>query len=434
MGNLFNYILLLLLIFRFVGCTPENNQPALESNDFEFIFNCGAEEVDNEKHAFPEASGDSLFFGNVNALTNHVSHTGKFSLRLTREVPYGFTTHFTVGPDEYIQITAWRKCTSNGGAIAIGLNDKFHDASRKVIEKKENGWEKVFIEMYSPPHLPENKLTVFVWNVDEDIVYFDDIQIVHKNRKEYPEFSPHSILQIYTDKENLEFFNQKRKEAFQTGVLVNNDEDYAGAVVFYKDEFLNGDIRLKGDMTDHIQGEKWSFRIKLKKDFAWNNVRTFSVHNPATRGFLHEWVAHQIFAKEDVLTTRYGFVPVVINNVSRGIYAWEEHFEKHLVENSYRREGPIIRFNETLFWNRILDYNKTGYVNDVDYFNAAKITPFKEGSLADDTLKVMQVAEASKLMEQYRNLSAPVSEVFDVELLAKYYALTDVTQGYHGFS
>ncbi len=433
MDRLHKYILPQLFVILFYGCAPENNFSS-ETDGFEFIYSCSAEEVDNATYSFHEASGDSLTFGNVNARTNEVAFTGKYALKLTPEIAYGFTTEYTVGPDEYIQVTAWRKCTGDDGAIGIGSGGKLYDASRHVVEERREGWQKVFIEMYSPPHIPENKLTIFVWNIGEDTVYFDDIQIIHRNKKKYPEYDPKIALTIYTEEENLEYFNRKRHEAFQTTVLVNNEEDYASAVLFNGNEFLNGEIRLKGDLTDHIQGDKWSFRIKLKSEFAWNHVRTFSVHNPATRNFLHEWLAHQIFSNEDVLTTRYGFTPLIINNQSKGIYAWEEHFEKHLVESSNRREGPIVRFDETLFWNRILEHNKTGNLYDVDYFGAAQITPFKEGSVAADTMKTLQTVEARKLLMQYKNWSAPVSQIFDTEVLAKYYALMDVTQAYHGFT
>ncbi len=423
----------LLLIFYIAGCAFENNSKS-EEEGFEYIYNCGAEEVDNASSSFPEASGKSITFGNVNALTDKAAHTGNYSLMLTREVQYGFNTEFTVGPDEYVEVTAWRKCKRNGGAIAVGLNGELYAASRKYIEENEEGWQKVFIDFYTPPHLEENNLNIFVWNIDEDTVYFDDIRIVHRNKKKYPQYDIYTALNIYTDDENLKYLNDKRLEAFKTKVLVNDEEDYSSAVMFDGQEFLNGEIRLKGDLLDHIQGDKWSFRVKLKSEFAWNHVRTFSVHNPATRYFLHEWLAHRIFATEDVLTTRYGFTPVIVNNQSRGIYAWEEHFEKHLVENMNRREGVIVRFDETLFWNRILEQNKSGNLYDIDYFGAAEITPFKDGSVMADSMKLLQTEEARKLMQQYKRFSAPVSEIFDVDLLARYYALMDITQAYHGFT
>ncbi len=39
-----------------------------------------------------------------------------------------------------------------------------------------------------------------------------------------------------------------------------------------------------------------------------------------------------------------------VNGERRGIYAYEEHFAKHLIESRNRREGPIIKFDETAIW------------------------------------------------------------------------------------
>jgi hypothetical protein len=81
-----------------------------------------------------------------------------------------------------------------------------------------------------------------------------------------------------------------------------------------------------------------------------------------------------------------------------------------------------------------MEINQTGKSWDIDYFGAAKITPFKEGSTVSDSMKTRQAVEAQKLMLQYKNSSVPVSEIFDIDVLAKYYALMDITQAYHGFT
>ena len=421
-------ILSILVVF---GCIPKSKTP---DTGFENIYKSSAEILTENGQKFIHEGGQPLEFGNVEKRTSESAFSGEFALKLTPENPYGFTTEIDAGPDEYIQVTAWRKSSGSNGVIVIDGGEGFYTAGKFVVEENENGWEKVFLEVFTPPHFFNGKVKIFVWNNSHEPVYFDDIQIVHRNTKDYPEFDPHNALHIYAEPEHLSYFNAKRVEAFNKGVLVNEDADYAGAVIFDGDEFLNGEIRLKGDLMDHIQGDKWSFRIKLKSDFAWNHVRTFSVQDPATRSFLHEWLAHRIFDHEDVLTTRYGFVPVYVNNQSRGIYAWEEHFEKHLVESRNRREGPIVRFDETLFWNQIMEFNQTGKPWDIDYFGAARITPFKEGSTVSDSMKTRQAVEAQKLLLQYKNCSMPVSEIFDIDILAKYYALMDITQAYHGFT
>ncbi len=426
--NIFVLILFVLVAF---GCVPKTN---ITDDGFEYIYHCSGENLSDAGNSFVEENQQSLEFGNVDARTSEAAFSGDFSLKLAPGKPYGFTTEVEAGPDEYFQVTVWRKSEGQNGSIVLDGGKEFYHASKKIAEKSENGWEKIYAEIFTPPIFSVGKVRIYVWNNSQDTVYFDDMQVVRRSTKEYPDFEPQNALHIYAEPEHLSHFNAKRMEAFYKGVLVNEDADYAGAVIFDGNEFLNGEIRLKGDLMDHIQGDKWSFRIKLKSEFTWNHIRTFSVHDPATRNFLHEWLAHQIFGREDVLTTRYGFIPVILNNQSKGIYAWEEHFEKHLVESRNRREGPIVRFDETLFWNRIMEFNTTDSLWDVDYFDGAKITPFKEGSVTSDSMKTRQAEEAQKLVRQYKNCSAPVSEIFDIDNLARYYALMDITQAYHGFT
>jgi hypothetical protein len=423
--------ILVAILFFSAGCSQiqKNN-----SDGFENIYICNAEKIDSDKWKFVEAELKSQYFGNVETHTKEFSFSGEHSLKLTAEQQYGFTTDLErVNADDYIQVTVWRKNSSNNGIIVIDGGQGFYNAGKHIIEEK-NGWQKLFLEVFIPPNFLNRKVKIFAWNNSRDSVYFDDLQIIHRNKKIYPEFEGVQTLQIHAEKLDLIKLNQKRLHAFKTTVLVNSDEDYSNVVLFDGDRFLNGDFRLKGDLVDHLQGQKWSFRIKLKKEFAWKNMRTFSIQNPSTRNFLHEWIAHKIFEQEDVLTTRYGFIPIKINNESLGIYAWEEHFEKQLVESQNRREGPIVRFDESLFWQRVLETKQTKREWDIDYFGAAKIIPFKANRTAADSLLNLQLVEAQKLLLQYKNCSTPVSQIFDINKLAKYYALIDITQAYHGFT
>ena len=41
---------------------------------------------------------------------------------------------------------------------------------------------------------------------------------------------------------------------------------------------------------------------------------------------------------------------LTFNGDKLGIYAIEEHFSKELLESQGRREGVIVRFNETALW------------------------------------------------------------------------------------
>lgn len=416
----------------FVSCSSSKQNDEVE---FEEFYTCNAEKIDPQKNKFSEVSDQNIWFQNSENQSDDVSYSGAYSVKLFPGKPYGFTTEISdVHPDDYIQLTAWRRSKNEAGVISLDGGKGFYTAGKSIIEEDKNGWQKIFVEYFVPPNFYADNLKVYVWNNSSDTIYFDDLTILHRRNKKYPDFSDLKGLQLHIDDKDISMLGQKRLTAFETTVLMNSDDDYSSMVLFDGNDFYNGSLRLKGDLIDHLNGQKWSFRIKLKKDFAWKYMRTFSIQNPSTRYFLNEWLAHKIFDQEDILSTRYGFIPVQINLNPLGIYAWEEHFEKQLVESRNRREGPIIRFNENVFWQLVLETNVTKRNWDIDYFAASKIIPFKEGQITSDSLKTMQFEEAQNLLLQYKNRSKKVSKIFDVQKLAAYYALLDVTQAYHGFA
>ncbi|MEZ4949977.1 MAG: CotH kinase family protein, partial [Saprospiraceae bacterium] len=240
--------------------------------------------------------------------------------------------------------------------------------------------------------------------------------------------------------EEMAKIESKRTEALENGLLVSADDDWVKGKFWQKgeDKELDVKLRLKGDWLDHLQGDKWSFRVKMKEPNSWNRLMTFSLQTPAARYFLHEWVFHKILEKEDILTTRYDFVNLNINGNSKGIYAFEEHFEKQLVEFKDRREGPIVKFSEDGFWaHRQRFYKQFGYIPtdleaQANLMEKSDVVPFGEGKVAKDPKLNNLFSRAQDLMYQYRSGVKKVSEVFDAERLAKFFALSEAMGAVHG--
>ena len=147
-----------------------------------------------------------------------------------------------------------------------------------------------------------------------------------------------------------------RDAAIEKGVIVQQDTDTVPATVGFNGEERPAEARIKGDWTDHIQGEKWSFRIRLK-DSKILGMRTFSVQDPRTRGYLWEWLIHQAARREGILAPRSSFVNLVVNNNPIGVCFLEEHFSKELIESQGRREGPIVIFDESSVWSTYLQHH-----------------------------------------------------------------------------
>ncbi|CAM2064600.1 CotH kinase family protein [Sulfidibacter corallicola] len=147
-----------------------------------------------------------------------------------------------------------------------------------------------------------------------------------------------------------------RNQALQRGLIVQGEEDTVGVSLTVEDRPFEADLRIKGDWTDHVNSDKWSFRIGLR-DGKWRGMRVFSVQHPLTRGYLWEWVVHEAARREGILAPRSMFVNLVVNGNEMGIYFLEEHFSKELLESQGRREGPIVLFNEASFWATYLRFH-----------------------------------------------------------------------------
>lgn len=256
---------------------------------------------------------------------------------------------------------------------------------------------------------------------------------------ESPTFQP-DILKIKVTDQTKNKFNQQRKEAFKKGILIATDDHWVKGRISSKksEEEIPVKLRLKGDWLDHLRGDKWSFRIKAKTDYAWNRLVTFSVQNPSTRSFLDEWLFHQFLEKADILSPRYDFIEVFLNEKSLGVYAYEEHFDKQLAEYKKRREGPIIKLTEDLVWQGHLrqvkelgeHHHLTGR-EDAAY-DAAEIRPFKEGRTQASPTLMKNFQAAQTLLQQLKFKLKPPAEIVDIDRFAEYMAIADVLKAYHG--
>ncbi len=421
-------IIFCLLLIIFQSCKQESSLKMSKK------IICDAENISEDGKNFISIDNNELF-GNANTQSNEKAHSGKFSVKLTKRHPFAMSyTIKNVQPDDYYQITVWRYNKNNKGVLVISdkTAKKYYITTYKSIEKDKNGWQLLKIDAEVSPNIKNKNLKIYVWNNDADSVYFDDLTIVKLPGKIYPEFKE-KPLRIFIDTLGMRKLNKKRDQAFKNGVLETADDDWVKAIIFYGEDMMKAKLRLKGDWLDHLQGKKWSFRIKIRKNKSWKNLKTFSIQNPITRDFLKGYLAHKICEKEDVLTPRYDFVPVILNKKSLGLYAYEEHFEKQLVESKRRREGPILKLSDYGMWaSQKLSITKNKFYN-LPCFDASDILPFKQNKTIKSPILKQEFLIAQNLYFEYKNRLKSASKIFDIHLMAKYFALIDLTKGYHGF-
>ena len=246
------------------------------------------------------------------------------------------------------------------------------------------------------------------------------------------EANPETIS-IEIKEDDYKKLEKNRKQALERGVIINDlDGDYVSATIEYQGKKIKVKLRLKGHMTDHLQENKWSFRVKVKDKDSFMGMKRFSIQHPGTRGYIYEWIYHELMKQEDVIALRYKFIDVKVNGRDWGIYAVEENFENELIENNNRKKGPILRFNPDLYW--ISRYNELTHQNSYDEYASyysANPEAYRENKVLEDSTQKYYYFKAIALIEGLRSKNITVDQAFDIPRLAKFHAIIDLVGGDH---
>ncbi|MEZ4775767.1 MAG: hypothetical protein R3D00_21485 [Bacteroidia bacterium] len=393
------------------------------------------------------AGGDAVFQG-IETRSDDIARSGIYSAKQGGEQAYGLSYYFSdAQPGDRFKASVWRhgpKLAYSYLTVSIaGEGDlNFYQQLEAAVETDKNEWEKLELIFQVPEWYKDQLIKVYVYTATGKgtFVYFDDLSIEKLSTQALRAEAMASdtsflSLDLEIPEKGMQKIIAKRKEAIDKGIIFSTDDDWVkgGIGTFPK---IPVSLRLKGDWMDHLKTNKWSFRIKVKSPHAWNRLLTFSIQHPKTRNYLTEWVYHQFLMREDILTPRYDFLHVKINDTYKGIYAFEEHFEKQLPEFRERREGPIVKFSEDGVWlarKRGLDRRviSNSVEETLNTFEAANVETFKEKKTLESPVLSAQYDQARTLMDQYRFGEKSCAEIFDLDRLATYYAVTDICRGYH---
>ncbi len=383
-----------------------------------------------------EQSNDSALFDPVHKLhfagkkqisTAHAK-SGKHSLRLDATHPFAFGTHAVLKTRYNFALSFWQYGDSDKVFAVVQSDSSLYLKSNSVVGKDSAGWKKIQLYFSIPQTLKGKKISLYIWNVSKKTVFVDDFEL-KAHQVENLGLSD-SLLWIYTTQ--LSKIKKERQKALDRGVLKTTDDSWVKALAMWGDDAYKIKMRLKGDWLDHLYGKKWSFRIKIKNNASFKGMRVFSIQNPLTRHYLDQWFLYNVFRGEGLLAPRYGFIKGQLNKTPLGIYAYEEHFQKQLIESQKRREGPILKHSEDAFWDVVLEYKKNDKWYNYPIYEASKIMPFSEGKTMKNKTLTTEFNIAKNLLYQHKLGLAEVSDIFDVKKAARFFALINVMQGWHG--
>jgi hypothetical protein len=228
----------------------------------------------------------------------------------------------------------------------------------------------------------------------------------------------------------------KREAALKRGRLIQGEDDFVKAEIRAEGKTVPVKMRLKGDWNDHLAGRKWSFRIHVRNGEQLFGLRKFSIQNPRTRGYQSELMYFEALKTYDIMSPRYSFVNVTLNGEPMGIMALEEFFTKELLERNRRREGVIVRFDESLVWDSEdgLSNEGVGWHGAFDYFSNAVIDGIGSGQIMESPALSQQYAVAVGLLRGFINKQLKASDVFDAEQIGRFLAVSDMFGSWHAIA
>ena len=418
-------------------------QNSRDNKTSEDIILCDAETVDEDG----KFVNGIHRFNNGTTQTDEAAYSGKFSSKVTSEKKYSIGINYTdFDYGDEIEASVWCKSQKNDAVFVVATSEdteEFYTQSNAKVEADKE-WFRISLKFKVPRDYHKKAIKIYTYYTGQtDVAYLDDFTIKNITSSTTSTVAPTaSLTDMDIEEGSLQFsikakekLNKKRSEAMTLGLLVKGEDDWVKAKLNTTSlEETEVKVRLKGDWTDHLKGDFWSFRIKMPAEKSWNRMMTFSIQNPVTRGYLMEWVFHQMLEYEDILTPRYDFVKLKVGDSPARLHAYEEHFDKQLAEYKNRREGVILKFDEDEFWDLIRKDKKNSsgvsfYTNNSE--SQSTISTFKSGKIAKTEKLMEQFTEASSLLYGFQQQQISPDRVFDLDRLAKYYAICEVLKAYH---
>lgn len=431
MRQLLTYIILIGAFFY--GC---NGSPGAEMDST--TYKCTAEnKVQNEEGSWVFRS-DNIDFKGAENQSQDFAFNGDYSIKLDSTHKYGMSFILTdIKKDEFFQASVWQKETDEPGALICSVTGNATFAINSLengFYEYSNGWMKHSIQFTAITDL--DSLTFFIFaGSNKKAAYYDDLAVIrHKNRPNQM-VENGQVMSIYLPDSSQMIIDTFVNKAVQKEIIADKYKEYVSGYLTVEEDSIPIDLRLKGDWTDHLISGNPSYRIKTKSGTAYNGLRSFSIQHPKTRNYMHEWFMHKLCDDQDLLSTYYSFLQVKQGGKNQGVYAIEEHFDKQLLESRNRREGPILKMDETGFWALAVYANKHG-LNRIaaPYYESAIPAAFKDKRTRKSPVLFKQFNNGALLLNLFKYGYDRPDLLFDVKQVATYFALMDLGNIHHSLA
>ena len=193
-----------------------------------------------------------------------------------------------------------------------------------------------------------------------------------------------------------------------------------------ENEFIKCELNINGDKYEakikfHALGysnvAKNEYRIILKEDKLYENMKTFSLHR-FERLNSQSFFMYDLYKKYLNVDVKHKIVRIKLNSVDQGFYFLEERLGKELLERNNMPGFDVFKFDNTWDHQYITNHNPP-YVYDSSHLN------YKRNSKLD----IGQIYKADELLDFNNN--ANYKQLLDLNYMAMHEALRALYGDYH---
>jgi hypothetical protein len=235
---------------------------------------------------------------------------------------------------------------------------------------------------------------------------------------------------------DYQYLAYKRKIALEEGILhkvktdlVEANSDWVPGQMRWNGKTVKIELKLKGNFPWHwSDDQKWSFKVKIKGGDTVLGMKAFALQHPKTRGYLVDWYLHQLLKSYcDLITIRMDFVELTVNGRDHGVYLFEEAMNNMILVNNKYPPAPIVRLYDWLLHNST-DPLFTDFTPELlnEVYTQAPVDAFDRKEMIKNDTQLMYFNQAKNLLESFRRGNLLTHQVFNVEKLAKLFAIIDL--------
>lgn len=223
---------------------------------------------------------------------------------------------------------------------------------------------------------------------------------------------------------DLNYFNEAGKESTEAGYITMFASHWRNVKLSYEGVDHDVEMSLHGDLPNHYNMPKKSFKIKADKNDLIDNTRRYNFVIAEDKLFFGAMYAEWLAKRLGLVTSHYELGLVRINGFPQGLYLVEEDWDAELMEKN-RQPGTIV-INYSDNWVE----DNVGYESHITPFDL-EISNFRE---IDPTFGSQVNGRLHGMLEAVRDDNQELFDVyFDGEQVARLEAWRAILGQEHDF-